>query len=283
MAEAPGPRAPAAPQPSARPAPGISHAFLPRAQRHEVPVRYASPAPPQAPASDTGARATVAPVVTAARIRHGHTDSARSPWARFARASTRASTLLAVGGALAAVALFATLGIAVGERSGRPAPSPASLQAVSPVVAETRPPVPVASVPQQSSPSFDRGPAEPAANRAILNAETTTIAAPPVVHPAPATAPAKGPAAAPSGAMSGWAIAPTGPATPPEVASAPGAQVARGAVNPAGSPTASAASAPESRLALRPLSTPWSRRFAKTFAKMKRGPSRRQARRGRRP
>ncbi len=221
---------------------------IPAAYRARLPSQVPFRAPPyEAPPSETGTRATVAPTATSARPAGMAREHVGSPWIRFARASTRGSTLLVAGGCVVALAIFATLGLEVGERSGRPAA--ASLQAVSQATAETKASVPVPSQAQKLVPSVTHPSSEQAAKATATEAERTTPIAttPRVVRTmaavAPAAAPEKTPTT-PAPAMSGWAIA-QAPTAQPSSPSDTNAQAARSAVDPAASAATSAAVAPE--------------------------------------
>jgi hypothetical protein len=186
---------------------------LPQVQELAAVVRARWPS--QVPIAESDPRATVAPVVappSSAGLPLDAQGPRRSIWARVARASTRASTLRAVGACLVGIALFAALGVEVGERSSHPAPASAAMQ---PVSAETKSVVSVVTPAQRPDPlpasSVDPSKLAAASVAPMPMVEVvkpTTIEAPPIAHAAPvAASPTKAPPPASSGATSGGVIA----------------------------------------------------------------------------
>jgi hypothetical protein len=107
----------------------VDPASHPTPPARQQPAGRWAPPPSGLAISELLPRATVAPVVTST---HPERIPAERPvW-------TRVSTIQAVGGGLAAIALFAALGFAVGERAERPASASANLQSPSPAIETTR-------------------------------------------------------------------------------------------------------------------------------------------------
>jgi hypothetical protein len=128
-----------------------------------------STAPSQYPVQARFAPASVAPVSAPSRYEELLLAAAAEPRPR----SIRVSTLLAVGGGLAAIALVAVLGVAAGERSTHTSTAQAALPAPDPVAVETKstariasatPALPLVEKPAENAPSAaaaELGPASP--------------------------------------------------------------------------------------------------------------------------
>ncbi len=161
-----------------RPRAGEDPAHASGAQAQE-PAGYAwHRAPPrEPPRKEVSLRATVAPVVASSHP--SGRPARRSAW-------TRASKLLAVGGSLAGVAVFAALGIAVGERSARPGAAAASLQAPPPRALETTGAAPVTGGTMTAPTTAQPTPAENMASVVAAEMKPVPIQALPIVHTAPA-------------------------------------------------------------------------------------------------
>jgi hypothetical protein len=115
-------------------------------------------APSQYPVQARFAPVSVAPVSAPSRYEELLLAAAAEPRPR----SIRVSTLLAVGGGLAAIALVAVLGIAAGERSAHTSASQAALPVPDPLPVETKsaahvasatPALPLVEKPAENAPS----------------------------------------------------------------------------------------------------------------------------------